>query len=160
MRIKKQLEEEEKALQEMSSENIVDARPATEPRDGPTRTFHEKYSLPKIWNHKKYPEKNSQNGDFWVFRGSLGGRFWESSVSGRGGIFSVFFVEIPGRAISGVCSRSGLSQSCTAIPAGPTPPVWTPSEPPPSICFGPDFHLIWNRSGAEMPPSQVGGLAL
>ena len=26
------------------------------------------------------------------------------------GIFSVFFVEIPGRAISGLCSRSGCSQ--------------------------------------------------
>ena len=26
---------------------------------------------------------------------------------GPGGIFSVFFVEIPGRAISGLCSKSG-----------------------------------------------------
>ena len=29
---------------------------------------------------------------------------------GPGGIFSVFFVEIPGLAISGLCSRSGRSQ--------------------------------------------------
>ena len=38
------------------------------------------------------------------------GKFWESRISGRGVFFPVFFVEIPGRAISGLCSRRGRSQ--------------------------------------------------
>ena len=103
-------------------------RPATEPRNGPTRNFHEKCRKnspqAEILDPKKIPRKyrkNTQNGHFWyfggifsVFSGYFEGKFRESRISGRGGIFSVFFVEIPGRAISGLCSRSGCSQVYTA----------------------------------------------
>ena len=41
---------------------------------------------------------------FWYFRGYFGDKFWESRISGGGGDFSVFFVEILGRAISKLCS--------------------------------------------------------
>ena len=51
-------------------------RPATEPRDGPTRNFHEKYQRkypprPKFWNPKKIPPKyreNTKNNHFWCFQ--------------------------------------------------------------------------------------------
>ena len=46
---------------------------------------------------------------FRYFRGILGEILGVQNF-GPGGIFSVFFVEIPGRAISGLCSRSGRSQ--------------------------------------------------
>ena len=53
-------------------------------------------------NTRKY-RKNTKSGHFWylggifsVFSGSFGGKFWESRISGRGGIIWVFFVEIPG----------------------------------------------------------------
>ena len=45
---------------------------------------------------------------------------------GLGGIFSVFFVEIPGRAISGLCSRSGRSQSFGITRRGCHICVWLP----------------------------------
>ena len=89
--------------------------PATEPRDGPTRNFHKKYRKnspqAEIWNPKKIPKKyrtNTKSGHFWyfggifsVFSGYFRGKFWESRISGRGVFFRFFFVEIPGRAISG-----------------------------------------------------------
>ena len=74
---------------------------------------------------RKYPkntEKNTKNAHFWyfggifsIFSGNFGGKFWESRISGRGVFFRYFFVEIPGRAISGLCSRSGRSQRYWSI---------------------------------------------
>ena len=69
-------------------------------------------------NTPKIPKKKTQNGHFSVlgsvFSGIFGacwGKFRESRISGRGGYFFwVFFVDIPGRAISGLCSRSGRTQ--------------------------------------------------
>ena len=73
----------------------------------------------EFWSPKKIPQKyrkNTKNAYFWhfvgifsVFSGYFGGKFWSPEFR-AGGIFSVFFVEIPGRAISGLCSRSGRSQ--------------------------------------------------
>ena len=79
-------------------------RPATEPRDGPTRNFHEKYQKntlgQKFWNPKKIPRKyrkNTKNAHFWyfggifsVFSGYFRGKFWESRISGRGVFFRYF----------------------------------------------------------------------
>ena len=74
---------------------------------------------PKFWNSKKIPQKYRKNtknahfgyfgGIFPAFSGYFGGKFWESRISGRGVFFRIFFVEIPGRATSGLCSRSGRS---------------------------------------------------
>ena len=59
----------------------------------------------------------TQNGHFWhfgasflVFSGYFGGIFRESSISGWGYFFGIFFVEVPGRPISGLCGRSGHAQ--------------------------------------------------
>ena len=70
---------------------------------------------PKFWNFKKIPQKyqkNTKNAHFWYFgaffryfRGILG---VNSGSFGPRGIFSVFFMEIPGRAISELCSRSAV----------------------------------------------------
>ena len=104
-------------------------RPATEPRDGPTRNFHEKYrkNTPgaEILDPKKIPRKyrkNTQNGHFRYFGGIFFGIFGRilrvnsgSQNFGPRGIFSVFFVEIPAQAISGLCSRSGCSQILTRL---------------------------------------------
>ena len=99
-------------------------RPGTEPRDGPTQNFHEKcrkstlgpqildsQKLPPKYpeNTKKYPQ-NTKNARFGYFFRYFGVFSWDSRISAPGGIFSAFFVEIPGRAISGLCSRSGRSQ--------------------------------------------------
>ena len=79
-------------------------RPATEPRDGPTRNFHEKYrkNTPRaeILEPQEIPQKNrknTQNAHFWysggiflVFSGYFGGKFWESRISGRGVFFRYF----------------------------------------------------------------------
>ena len=64
-------------------------------------------NTPKI--PKKYPQ-NTPNAHFWYFIGILGVFSWGSRISAQGVFFSVFFVEIPGGAISGLCSRSGRSQ--------------------------------------------------
>ena len=107
-------------------------RPATEPRDGPTQNFHEKYRkntpspkfrTPRIYpqNTPKIPKKYRKNTEkippkyqkcpFGVFSRYFRGIFLGFQNFGAGGIFSIFFVEIPGRAISGLCSRSGRSQT-------------------------------------------------
>ena len=79
-------------------------RPATEPRDGPARNFHDKYRKntprPKFWNPKKIPpkyRKNTKINHFWyfqgiflVFSGYFGGKFWESRISGRCVFFRYF----------------------------------------------------------------------
>ena len=47
-------------------------QPATEPRNGPTRNFHEKLPGPKFWNPKKISPKHrktTENTHFWYFRG-------------------------------------------------------------------------------------------
>ena len=92
------------AIQWMRGLVLRTPRPATEPRDGPTRNFHE---IPKKYPRgrnsgtpRKYPEnteKIPQNRHFWYFwgifryfRGILGGRFWESRISGRG-VFLRYF---------------------------------------------------------------------
>ena len=73
----------------------------------------------------KYPEntekipQNTKNARFWYFFGIFsvfGGIFLGFQNFCPRGIFSVFFVEIPGRAISGLCSRSGRSYGQRAIP--------------------------------------------
>ena len=63
-------------------------------------------NTPKI--PKKYPE-NTENAYFGIFSVFLGYFLGVPEFRPAGGIFSVFFVEIPGRAISGLCSRSGRS---------------------------------------------------
>ena len=76
---------------------------------------------PKFWNPKKTPpnyrkKKLPKTVIFSVFsryfQGFLGGKFWSPEF--RAGFFffffSVFFVEIRGRAIWGLCSRPGPSQ--------------------------------------------------
>ena len=63
-------------------------------------------NTPKI--PKKYPK--IQKMSVLVFFRYFRGIFFGFQNFGPGGIFSVFFVEIPGRAISGLCSRSGRSQ--------------------------------------------------
>ena len=59
-------------------------------------------------NTEKIPPKY-QNDHFWYFFGIFGGIFLGFQNFGQGGIFSVFFVESPGWAISGLCSSSGHS---------------------------------------------------
>ena len=66
-------------------------------------------------NTKKYP-RNTKKCAFWLFFGIFG-VFLGAPEFRPGGLFSVFFVEIPGRAISGLCSRSGRSQ------------LWAPEVP-------------------------------
>ena len=95
----------------------------------PDPEFHEKYRkntpraeiLEPQENTPKY-RKNTKNAHFWYF-GAIFSVFsgYFGVISGSpefraGGIFSVFFVEIPGRAISGLCSRSGRSQLCLEAP--------------------------------------------
>ena len=66
----------------------------------------------------KYPENTPkilpkyQKCPFWeyVFRVFWGCSLGVPEFRPGGGIFSVLLVEIPGRAISGLCSRSGRSQ--------------------------------------------------
>ena len=98
-------------------------RPATEPRIGPSRNFHEKYRKntprPEILDSRIYPKntpkipkkyrKNTKIRIFSVFFRYFRGIFLGFQNFGPGGIFLVFFVEIPARAISGLCSRSGRS---------------------------------------------------
>ena len=98
-------------------------RPATEPRNGPTRNFHEKYRKntprPEILDSQNLPPKYPENTEkiprkyrkcvFLVFFRYFGGIFLGFQNFGPGGIFLVFFVEIAGRAILGLCSRSGRS---------------------------------------------------
>ena len=69
---------------------------------------------------RKYPKKyrkNTKNAHFWysagyflVFSGYFWGKFWESIISARGVVFRYFSWKFRGRAISGLCSRSGRSQ--------------------------------------------------
>ena len=91
-------------------------RPATEPRNGPTRNFHEKYRKntprPEILDSQNFAQntlKIPKNAHFGIFSVFLG-YFLGVPEFRPGGYFSVFFVEIPGRAISGLCSKSGHSQ--------------------------------------------------
>ena len=79
-------------------------RPATEPRDDPTRNFHEKYRKnpprPEILepqeNTPKIPKKYQKcafwysGGIFSVFSGYFGRTFWESRISGRNIFFRYF----------------------------------------------------------------------
>ena len=80
-------------------------RPATEPRNGQTRNFHEKYrkNTPPGRNsgtprkYRKNTKKNTKNAYFWyfggifsVFSGYFGDKFWESRISGRGVFFRYF----------------------------------------------------------------------
>ena len=67
---------------------------------------------PNAWNPEKYPQKTRKYPQQWtclvfgyfsVFWGYVLG----AQNFGQEGIFSVFFVEIPGQAISGLCSRPG-----------------------------------------------------
>ena len=107
------------------------ARPATEPRDGPTRNFHEKYRkntpraeiLEPQENTQKIPKKYQKCaflvfwGYFLVFSGYFGGKFWESRISGRGVFFRYFSWKfrvgpfrgsVAGRAVLKVWNPSGL----------------------------------------------------
>ena len=65
---------------------------------------------PEFWTPGKYPEKipkKMQKRPFLVFFRYFFGVFFRFQNFRPGAIFSVFFVEIPHRAISGLCSRSG-----------------------------------------------------
>ena len=80
-------------------------RPATEPRNGQTRNFHEKYRKntprrPEILdsqnlspkypeNTKKYPQ-NTKNTHFWYFFGIFSVFSWGSRISARGYFFGIF----------------------------------------------------------------------
>ena len=93
------------------------------PRNGPTRNFHEKYRKntprPEIPDSQNLPPKYPENTEkippkyqkcaFLVFFRYFWGISWGSRISARGVFFWYFFVEIPARAISGLCSRSGHS---------------------------------------------------
>ena len=85
--------------------NLRTPRPATEPRNGPTRNFHEKYrkntprpeildsriypqNTPKI--PKKYPQ-NTKNAHFWYFFGIFGVFSWGSRISAPGVFFQYFW---------------------------------------------------------------------
>ena len=59
-------------------------------------------------NTEKIPPKY-QKCVFWGYFSVFWGYFPGVPEFQPGAIFSVFFVEIPGRAISGLCSRSGRS---------------------------------------------------
>ena len=84
-------------------------RPTTESRDSPTQNFHRKIP-PKI-PPRKCPENTEKipKTAFLVFSGAFlplfSGYFlvffWGVQNFGPGGLFPAFFVEIPGRAISG-----------------------------------------------------------
>ena len=81
------------------------------PRPGISTKNTEKIAhRPKFWNPKKTPKKyrkNTRNGHFWYFWGifSVFSGYFQGVQNFRpGGIFSAFFVEIPGRAISRLCS--------------------------------------------------------
>ena len=89
----------------MKSFLTITPRPPTEPRDGPTRNFHEKYrkNAPP-WNPKKttpkIPKKTTRN---WFFFSRYFG-FWglnsgSPEFRAGGSFFSVFFVEIPGQQL-------------------------------------------------------------
>ena len=79
-------------------------RPATEPRDGPTRNFHEKYQkntpraeiLEPQENTPKIPTKYQKCaflvfwGYFFGIFGVFWGKFWESRISCRGVFFRYF----------------------------------------------------------------------
>ena len=87
--------------------------------------FHEKYrkNTPRA-EILEYPENTKKNTEqipkmrilvFWGYFWGIFGVFWGSILGVRNfgpGVyfFSVFFVEIPARAISGLCSRLGRSQ--------------------------------------------------
>ena len=100
--------------------NLRTPPPATEPRDGPTWNFHEKFRKnnprPEILDSRIMPRKYRKNTPkipkiiVLVFFRYFWGISWGSKKNGLGPIFSVFFVESPGRAISGLCSRQGHSQ--------------------------------------------------
>ena len=110
-------------------QNLRTPRPATEPRNCPTRNFHEKYRKntprPEILDSQNLPPKCPENTEkippkyqkctFLVFSRYFWGIFLGFQNFGPRGIFLVFFVEIPGRAISGLCSRSGRSQYKTIL---------------------------------------------
>ena len=84
--------------------------------------------IPKKYrrNTPKIP-KMTVFGIFSVFWGI----FWGVQNFGLGAIFSVFFVEIPGRATSGLCSRRGHSQE-----------LWTLEDKYPKAPFeSPDFDF-------------------
>ena len=74
---------------------------------------------PEILDSQSLPPKYPKNTEkiprkypkyvFLVFSRYFGGIFLGFQNFGPNGIFSAFFVEIPGRAILGLCSRSGRS---------------------------------------------------
>ena len=112
-------------------------------------------------NTPKIPKKY-QNAHFLIFLGyffGIFGVFWGEILGvqnfGPGGIFSVFFVEIPGRAISGLCSRSGRSQRYVEIidvPSSPEPTctMITPGRVTPrGLLQRVRVHLLCEREGDE-----------
>ena len=104
-------------------------RPATEPQDGPTRNFHEKCRkntpqaeiLEPQENTPKY-RKNTKNNHFWyfqgifsVFLGYLGGKFWESRISGRGVFFRYFSWKFQVGPFRGSVAGRGLLKTTSII---------------------------------------------
>ena len=76
-------------------------------------------NTPKI--PKKYP-KNTKNAHFGYFFGVFSGYFLGVQNFAPERFFWVFFVEIPGRAISELCSRSGHSQGLRHLRCSFPPP--------------------------------------
>ena len=119
------------------------------------RTPRPAYRAPR-WPDPEFPQKNTPQAEilelqentpkipkkyqkcaflvFWGYFfgifGAFWGKFWESRISGWGVFFSVFLVEIPGRVISGLCSRSGCSQS---LGSGKSPPSLEKGLPPEGV---------------------------
>ena len=104
--------------------------PSTEPRDGRTRIStknSKKYpkraemldsrkippNTPKI--PQKITPKYQKCPFFWYFFGIFRVFLGAPEFRPRGFLFCVFFVELPGRGVSGLCSRSGGSQQHSYI---------------------------------------------
>ena len=87
---------------------------AAQTQGGRTRNFHEKYrkkaTSPKVWTTQNTPRKEKRKKKNYfpaVWGHSLRDPF---QIFWAGGILSAFFVEIPGLASKGLCSRPGRAQ--------------------------------------------------
>ena len=99
------------------AKNLTTPRPAAEPRDGPTRNFHQKYQKkpagPKFWTSRTYPEnteKIAKNAHFGYFFGIFR-EFSRGSRIPAWGIFSVFWWKFGvGPSRGSVAGRSVLNK--------------------------------------------------
>ena len=87
----------------------------TEKRPPRAEILEPQENTPKILENTKNTHFLYFRDIFSVLSGYFGGIFLGFQNFGPGGLFSAFFVEIPGRVISGLCSRSGRSQIWEAL---------------------------------------------